>query len=445
MSILNFPLVNSLDYKAVFVLAVVTGAVLCWRLLFSRTARSLAALTPFTLFTYAGIIFCGFFLILCYQFSFWPHMGIENMLVDGVAMEFADLHGVISASDCYRMGVDVYISNPCDQWNRVHAYGSPWLGLSSFGIDGGDLISLAVMLDALFLIVAFVIINPGNMAESVATCALILSPAVVMAFERANVDLLLFVGICFAGVLAARSRVLVAQLFAAFVIAWATILKIYPLFTFFALVVRRTSFGHMLWVTILFVSMVTIWYYFHPLELEYIFAANPKPHGSWVFGGGELFYLLFDSDNYGAILVVATIISILAGYFYSRKLSDLGEISKQNTNLYLMGLSVLAATFYFTNNYDYRCIFFLMCLPALLKMRTQQSMNEQTRLIANSSIILAVLAFWADFPLFWRFAVSDYAEQIISWVLLTNMVAVGFAMLRYDKGWISQKVFTFIE
>ena len=274
-------------------LAVITGAVLCWSLLFSRTARSLAALTPLTLFTYVGIIFCGFFLLLCYQFSFWPHMGIESMLVDGVAMEFSDLHGVISASECYRMGIDVYVSNPCDEWSRVHAYGSPWLALSSFGIDGGNLIILAVMLDALFLIVAFVIINPGNMAESVATCALMLSPAVLMGFERANVDLLLFVGLCFTAVLTARSRALVSQLIAAFMIACATILKIYPAFSFFALLARRTSITHILWMTILFVSMITIFYYFHPLELDYIFS-HPKPRGSWVFGGGALFYLLFD-------------------------------------------------------------------------------------------------------------------------------------------------------
>jgi hypothetical protein len=371
-------------------------------------------------------------------------MGIESMLVDGVAMEFSDLHGVISASECYRMGIDVYVSNPCDEWSRVHAYGSPWLALSSFGIDGGNLIILAVMLDALFLIVAFVIINPGNMAESVATCALMLSPAVLMGFERANVDLLLFVGLCFTAVLTARSRALVSQLIAAFMIACATILKIYPAFSFFALLARRTSITHILWMTILFVSMITIFYYFHPLELDYIFS-HPKPRGSWVFGGGALFYLLFDSDEYGTILVVATTISILTGYFYSRKLSDLGGISNQNTNLYLMGLSVLAATFYFTTNYDYRCVFLLMCLPALLKMRGLQSVNEHTRFTASSSIILAILAVWADFPIIWRFRASEIGEQIISWILITNMVAIGFAMLRHDKGWISRKAFEIIE
>jgi hypothetical protein len=59
--------------------------------------------------------------------------------------------------------------------------------------------------------------------------------------------------------------------------------------------------------------------------------------------------------------------------------------------------------------------------------------NERTRLITNSSIILVVYVAWAEFPLISGHIVTEYIEQIISWVLLTSMVSIGIAMLRQDK------------
>jgi hypothetical protein len=425
---------------AVFFVIVLSPVVIGGRTLLSRTASLLVAPAPFTV---PGIIICGGLLFFFYYFSFWPHMGVPNMI--GGPWAFADLHALIAASDCSRLGMDVYVSNPCDEWNRVHGYGSPWLYISYIGIEGEDLVSLAFIMNALFLIVGFVIVNPRNVMEGIVVCALMLSPAVLLGYERANVDLLLFVVLCLVGVLAAHSRTLVTQLVTTFVFACATILKIYPFFSFFALQVRNKRIDHMLWMTIVFVSMIGIWYYFHPSELGHIFATKPSPQGDLVFGGGGLFYLLLDSVEYGTALTIMTVISILLAYFLSRGISDLGELSNQDTNLYLIGISILAASFYLTTNYDYRCVYLLMCLPMLFKMRTLQSVNRQTHFIANSSIILAILIVWADFPVFLHFAASDYAEQIFSWILLTNMVSIGIAILRNDKGWISQTIFAFVK
>ena len=401
--------------------------------LFVNALLNRAPLNQLNQLTYIGIIFCGLFLIFCYHFSLWSYMGVPNLPVHGIAKAFADLHGVLAPSDCFQLGFDVYLSNPCDQWERVHAYGSPWLGLGYIGINNKDLIVFAITINALFLIMSFIIINPSNTVEYAAACALILSPAVLLGFERANVDLLLFVVLCFAGVIAANFRILVNQLIASFVIACATILKIYPLFSFFALLIRQTNITFMLWIIILFFSMISVWYYTHPLELGYIFGANPVPHDSLVFGGGKLFYLLFNSEEYNVALTLATITSVLVGYFISRNISNLGDIGNRDINLYLIGVSILAGAFYFTTNYDYRCIFLVMCLPALLKMRVLPSVNERTRLITNSSIILAVYVAWAEFPLISGHIVTEYTEQIISWVLLTSMVSIGIAMLRQDK------------
>src|SRR5262245_26822898 len=43
-----------------------------------------------------------------------------------VKMPFADFHQVLSAAECYRQGVDVYVTNPCDVLGRRYIY-SPLL------------------------------------------------------------------------------------------------------------------------------------------------------------------------------------------------------------------------------------------------------------------------------------------------------------------------------
>lgn len=42
---------------------------------------------------------------------------------------FLDIHAVLAAAQCRRLGIDVYLSNPCDALGRVHAYSPLWLSI----------------------------------------------------------------------------------------------------------------------------------------------------------------------------------------------------------------------------------------------------------------------------------------------------------------------------
>src|SRR5262249_20373466 len=40
---------------------------------------------------------------------------------------FLDIHAILSAGECQRLGLDVYLSNPCDALGRAHVYSPLWL------------------------------------------------------------------------------------------------------------------------------------------------------------------------------------------------------------------------------------------------------------------------------------------------------------------------------
>src|SRR5260370_370680 len=49
--------------------------------------------------------------------------------VEPFSFPFLDTHAVLSAAECGRQGIEVYLSNPCDVLGRPHAYSPPWLAI----------------------------------------------------------------------------------------------------------------------------------------------------------------------------------------------------------------------------------------------------------------------------------------------------------------------------
>ncbi len=58
------------------------------------------------------------------------YMAFLRMLgVRAFRLPFLDTHAVMSAMECHRLGVDVYMANPCDTLGRMHVYSPFWLHL----------------------------------------------------------------------------------------------------------------------------------------------------------------------------------------------------------------------------------------------------------------------------------------------------------------------------
>ena len=72
-----------------------------------------------------SIFFSIIIFLLIYKQIIYPT--IIPMIKNGIVHIFPDWSVILNANICQTKGFDVYLDNPCDQWNRGHVYGDVWL------------------------------------------------------------------------------------------------------------------------------------------------------------------------------------------------------------------------------------------------------------------------------------------------------------------------------
>lgn len=105
---------------------------------------------------------------------------------------FLDTHAVLSAIECHRRGIDVYVENPCDALGRIHVYSPLWLSASALPITTAWTPAVGLGSVALFLL-SLTLLPPGRgwWQTGVITLGTI-SSTTAFAIERANIDIVVF-------------------------------------------------------------------------------------------------------------------------------------------------------------------------------------------------------------------------------------------------------------
>jgi len=131
---------------------------------------------------------------------------IEAWGVRPALFPFFDTSAVLSWLRCFRLGVDVFATNPCDPLGRLFNYSPLWLAASVLPVTTAwtEPVGLTVVLGFLL---SMLLLPPGRSLREVAVIvAGTLSTAVVFAAERANADLVIFALAAPAAALACRDR-----------------------------------------------------------------------------------------------------------------------------------------------------------------------------------------------------------------------------------------------
>jgi hypothetical protein len=154
-----------------------------------------------------------------------------------VAKPFSDAEYVTSQIQCWRQGVDVYVTNPCDMMGRLQNLSPLWLRLPLWPANISSTFWLGLTIDGCFAVSLLALPRRGT---GILLLALI-SPVVVFALERANQDLIMFVLIMLAILLLERTWPV--RIAGYGLIVFAGLLKFYPLAAMsVALRERRTVF-----------------------------------------------------------------------------------------------------------------------------------------------------------------------------------------------------------
>ena len=408
------------------------------------------------IYLFAFTLFCAWvlYLLVLNHYKLWAFIGVPRM-----EPLFADLHAILSARECHARGVDVFNSNPCDVMGRIHVYGSIWLGFKGWNVNA-PLWLWGATVNAVFMISAVGIIKPSSITELFISCLILFSPAVTLAIERANNDIVIFVLVLISAALLS-SQHLIHRVFAVLTIYLAALLKIYPsiLFgtTLIAIKTTRKEFALILAASLL---LITWWFTVYANEILLLQGIVPKPLDHYVTGAKALFTYIGRpfpevlSISFPGFLVIffAVVIACAIWLVYLlNKKNFSASISKTNYILFVFGFSILLFTYAINTNYDYRWIFFIFLVPLLFEIKKSAQATGLGVKLVWLCLICAFVIIWTEalratrlfgvyhINTYFSFGrstfstelIQQYVKELAAWVLLT--ISLAFAIKLFPK------------
>ena len=345
------------------------------------------------------------------------YFGLLNLVgFEPFRFPFLDIHAVLAAVECQKLGVDVYLSNPCDAINRPHVYSPLWLAVTPSLLGTKVTLWAGLGLDLLFILSLMSVLRPRTSREIWIYGLAVLSPMTVYALERANNDLVVFVLILSAGMLFMVSRPYRLCSYALFLVAG--LLKYYPLalLVLLARECRRVAVAVVIATVIILISFSV---YFRP-ELGRALANIPAQSyfadsfsaENLPFGFGEILGDGFSRTVIDVSLLVALLAIAAARTVRTIRLLDREKLDWNTKEMpwFAIGGILITACFVAGQNVDYRGIYFLLVVPGLIYM-CRSATEAAVRLLCAQMIVAVLFVMWEEF---FRHALHMIAGPILN-------------------------------
>lgn len=170
--------------------------------------------------------------------AIFPHW-LDLLGLGTMGAWFLDTRAILSALDAVRQGLDPTIENPLDPLGRPHVYSRVWLWLAGTGLRGEHTLMVGLFGTTAFLATMFSTVRPMNGREFWVALAIIVSPPVLLALNRGNNDLAVFVCVGLGVLLWRVSRSWLALVGIIILLLLGVALKYYPIAALVALVLWR--------------------------------------------------------------------------------------------------------------------------------------------------------------------------------------------------------------
>jgi hypothetical protein len=398
------------------------------------------------------VLLClGFYFLLIFSassflnikyYEFWKKLGVparEDL--------FADLRVVTSGNECYRLGYNVYIKNPCNPFFHLGAFNYPkiWLSFSQLGLNQSHTFPIAIIIIVFFLVTFFLFIGRLNYAEGLIYSAILCSSSVMLAMERANNDLIIFIILALV-IIFLTKRAKIIHYVSYFLLLFASILKIYPIFAFTLLI--RESPKKLLRLGCILITSFTLYLVSELNNIKLVFQNTPQVT-FWSYGSKIIFitlikdvksflkkigidkkylYDLIPDLNMGKPLLLKLLAITLVGLLIIIGLLILrnflswnrfklqveyfnNHLDRQFIDSFRVGASIYLGTFLFSNNWAYRLIFLIFVIPQLLNWIRIRGLFG---LLSSFSLICIFLTLWIKT---FTEGLGFYVDQISNWFL----------------------------
>jgi hypothetical protein len=349
----------------------------------------------------ALLVFAVFALLWRMRFylTYWDIL--QLLSVKSWTFPFLDTHALLAAAECQRQGINVYLENPCDYIARLHVYSPLWLSLIPSFLNASDTARVGLVLDLLFILSLGLVFRPRSWGEVTIFALAVFSPITLLAVERGNNDIVVFLFVVCAALLwsnSPRSRVL------SYAICLLTgLLKYYPL-VLLALIARE-RWQRALALAFLAAASILLMVFVYRGELAIALTNIPKiSYFTDGFSVQNLPYgmvaVLWGEDARSPLApVLLLVLSAAAIASAWRRVAVLlpSAIDRTGWEMRLLAMAsiLLPACFFAGQNISYRGIFILLALPGLLHLRRSLGDLALRRWIAQM-IALCLLIMWGE-------------------------------------------------
>lgn len=328
------------------------------------------------------LFFAGIALVLVGLYTFGWMKTWTFLKVPALYPPFADLRSVQGALRSIAKGFDPRVINPGDPWSRPMNYPIVWVKIARvFGLVS----ETRYLLFVTSYVIAYLacVCDLLRRVPSFWMLAAIFSGSSLLAMERGNNDLLIFV-------LLYLSSIVPALWISAAMIMLGAALKIYPIFAAASLSKNRRVFTGLLVSSILF-------FLFDFDDISKVRAATPIS-GTLSYGLPSI-VAHFNSAmiSVTTLLLGALLFMLIGAFLFSKVFMEVSVTDgapEEVVRLFLLGSGVYLATFVLSSNWDYRLIFLVLCIPYLLHLRNKRLKNIlliQVLLASNLPILSRLL------------------------------------------------------
>lgn len=347
---------------------------------------------------------------------------------------FIDARIITGGAESHELGFKPEIENPQDPYGRLFNLPSAWKLLFLLGINQSHTSIFAGILAVSFFVglVLFAGSLNSNSVFLLAICTF--SPPVMLALERGNVDLLIFLLCVLSLVWLEKNQILSLSLL------WiAGILKIYPIFGLTCIFyLDKKNFSR------LFMFFMFAFGAYSLLTLDSFRRAfsNTEVGFDLSYGLGVLpFYVEIVSGSYLYTLIasLASILFVILIVFLVLNLWALSHYLLVGTDIFhlsafRLGAGIYIGTFLLGNNWDYRLIFLLFTIPQLIDW------GKQTRVAKYTLVATMISFFYLWIKMFIPFAY--FLDEIANWMVFAGLF---YLMIISLPEWARDEAYLFFE
>lgn len=350
-----------------------------------------------------GLVLLAIFAAL---YAAYPRAYYQSLIAIGVPVfkyPFVDWEYIGTSIKCWKEGINVYITNPCDVLGHPEMYSPLWLRLVFIPTGRAWTMPIGIGLILAFLLSLFWVVKPTSLRELILFTLTCTSTMVVFALERGNVDLIMFMMLVVAGVLGTGP--LANRILAYALMLLAGLLKFYPLIALStALCERPRTFFAIAATT----GLVVVGFIYRLREELAAISAN-IPRGG--FGARNL---LFDGPGFAlqvfprlgqvawftalpyAIMAVLLVVTAVQVFYLARDrnfASAFGKLPERDALFLVIGAAVIGGCFFAGQSIGYRGVHLIFVVAGLIAMRRVAD-DAATRATLRWALMIIVFLMW---------------------------------------------------